>query len=144
MLARWGYGFPGVSSQMDRLSREMDRLFGRAERAEQVGVYPSLNLYDEGDRIVLRAEVPGMSAEEIEIDATGKVLTIAGERKRPKVDERASAHRRERGHGRFKRAISLPQEIDPDGVEARYELGVLEVVMPKAEAARPRKIEVAS
>lgn len=144
MLARWGYGLPEVWSRMDRMSREMDRLFGRTRSAAQVGVYPALNLFDDGECIVLRAEVPGMDAEELEINATGKALTIVGERKRPATDDQANAHRRERGYGRFRRAITLPQEIDPDKVRASYKLGVLEVIMPKAEAAKPRKIEVAS
>ena len=144
MLARWGYGLPEVWSQMDRMSREMDRLFGRTRSGAQVGVYPALNLFDDGESIVLRAEVPGMDPGELEINATGKALSIVGERKRPEVDEQASAHRRERGYGKFRRAISLPQEIDPDKVQASYKLGVLEVIMPKAEAAKPRKIEVAS
>jgi HSP20 family protein len=129
---------------MDRMSREMDRLFGRTRGAAQVGVYPALNLFDDGESLVVRAEVPGMDPKELELNATGKALTIAGERKQPEVDEGASAHRRERGYGKFRRAISLPQEIDPDKVQASYKLGVLEVVMPKAEAAKPRKIEVAS
>ena len=144
MLARWGYGLPDVWSQMDRMGREMDQLFGRTQSSARVGVYPALNLFDDGESIVLRAEVPGMDPKELEINATGKALTIVGERKRPEVDEQASAHRRERGYGKFRRAISLPQEIDPDKVQANYKLGVLEVIMPKAEAAKPRKIEVAS
>lgn len=144
MLARRGYEVPDIWSQMDRLSREMDQLFGRTRGTAQVGVYPALNLYDDGESIVVRAEVPGMDPQELEINATGRALTIAGERKRPAVDEQASAHRRERGYGKFRRAISLPQEIDPDKVQASYKLGVLEVIMPKAEAAKPRKIEVTS
>ena len=144
MLAKWGYRFPDVWSEMDRMSREMDRLYGRARHGARGGVYPALNLFDDGERIVLRAEVPGMDAAALEINATSKVLTIAGERRRPAVDEQANAHRLERGYGQFRRAISLPQEIDPDQVRARYELGVLEVTMPKAAAAKPRKIQVAS
>lgn len=144
MLARWEHGLPDVWEQMERMRRELDRVWGRTWSEPQVGVYPALNVFDEGERLVARAEVPGMDAKKLDIDATSRTLTIAGERRRPPVDERSSVHRRERGYGQFKRAITLPQEIDPDKVEARYRHGVLEVVMPKAEAVKPRKIQVAS
>ena len=145
MIERWGNGLPGVWSQMDRMTREMDRLLGRARSgAARVGVYPALNLFDDGESLVLRAELPGIDPDDLEIRATGRSVTIAGERRRPEVDENAGAHRLERSYGRFRRAVSLPQQIDPDRVQARYERGVLELVLPRAEEAKPRKIQVAS
>ncbi len=144
MLARWGYRAPSLWSEMSRLSREMDRLFGEAKAASPAGVFPPLNLYDDGESLIVRAEIPGIDPAGLELNATANALTIKGERKRPAVDERASFHRRERGHGTFSRTINLPQEIDPSKVQASYKLGVLEVLLPRAEAAKPRKIEVRS
>jgi len=144
MLARWGLRAPSVWSEMSRLTREMDRLFGEARATSRAGVFPPLNLYDDGESLLVRAEVPGIDPSDLEINATANALTIKGERKRAETDEKASFHRRERGHGTFSRSINLPQEIDPGKVKASYRLGVLEIMLPKAEEAKPRKIEIAS
>lgn len=144
MLARWGYRAPNMWSEMSRLSREMDRLFGEARATSRAGVFPPLNLYDDGESFVVRAEVPGIDPKDLEINATVNTLNIKGERKRLEIDNEASVHRRERGYGTFSRSISLPREIDPGKVMAGYKLGVLEIVLPKAEAERPRKVEISS
>jgi HSP20 family protein len=144
MLTRWGYTAPGLWSEMSRLSREMNRLFGETGAASSAGVFPPLNLYDDGESLVLRAEVPGIDPKDLEINATMNALTIKGERKQPVKDEKASVHRRERSYGMFSRSLSLPQEIDPKKVRASYKLGVLEVLLPKAEAAKPHKIKIKS
>lgn len=144
MLVKWGYGIPDVWSQMSRLSREMEQLFGAADGSHGTGVFPPFNLYDDGESLVVRTEIPGIDPKQLEINATFNSLTIKGERKRGEISERASYHRRERGYGRFSRTVGLPQEIDPEKVLASYRLGVLEVILPKAAAARPRKIEIKS
>lgn len=144
MLTRWGYRAPNMWSEMSRLSREMDRLFGEAGTISRAGAFPPINLYDDGESLVVRAEVPGIDPKEMEINATMNSLTIKGERKRSYEDESAGVHRRERGHGTFSRSISLPQDIDPDKVQASYKLGVLEVLLPKAEDSKPRKIKIKS
>jgi HSP20 family protein len=144
MLARWGYGAPSIWSEMSRLGREMDRLFGEARATSRAGVFPPLNLYDDGESLIVRTEIPGIDPKDLELNATNNALTIKGERKRPNTEEKASFHRRERGHGTFSRSISLPQEVDPSKVQASYRLGVLEILLPKAEMAKPRKIEVQS
>ncbi len=142
MIMRRGYHFGDVFDEMSRLNREMNRLFGRSHDGGRAGVYPPLNVYDDGESFVVRAEIPGIATESIEIQATGDALTIKGERQREKPDEKASFHRREREHGVFSRSLNLTQPINPDKVQASYKLGVLEVVLPKAEEARPRKIGV--
>ena len=144
MLARWGYGAPSVWSEMSRLSREMDRLLGETSTVSRAGVFPPLNVYDDGESLIVRAEIPGIDPNDLDVNATVNALTIKGERKRPESDEKASFHRRERGHGTFSRSINLPQEIDPTKVQATCKLGVLEVLLPKAEATKPRKIEIQS
>lgn len=144
MLARLGYRAPDVWSEFARLSREMDQLFGDTRAVSKAGVFPSLNLYDDGNHLIVRAEMPGVDTKDLEVDATAKVLTISGERKRPGFEERASFHRQEREYGTFSRSISLPEDIDPDKVKATYKLGVLELTLPKAEAAKPRKIKIKS
>lgn len=144
MLTRWGYGAPGIWSEMSRLSRELDRLFGESQATSRAGVFPPLNLYDDGESLIVRSEVPGIDPGDLEINATLNALSIKGERKRPDIDDKASFHRKERGYGTFSRTINLPQEIDPNKVQANYKLGVLEVLLPKAEATKPAKIEIKS
>ena len=144
MLTRWGNRAPTVWTEMSRLSRELDRLMSGTESVSNSGVFPPLNLYDDGESVILRAEVPGIDPKALELNATVNSLTIKGERKQTEIRERASFHRRERSHGTFSRTINLPQEIDPNKVQASYKLGVLEILLPKAEAAKPRKIDIQS
>lgn len=144
MLTRWGFRSPSVWSEMSRLSREMDRLFDEGKAPSRPGVFPPLNVYDDGESLVVRAEIPGVSRDDLEINANVNTLTIKGVRQRPEADTQASFHRRERGFGTFSRSISLEQEINPNKVQASYKLGVLEVVLPKAEETLPRKIEIGS
>jgi len=126
-----------------RLHREMDRMFGGGG-ARTASVYPALNLYDDGESYVVRAEVPGVNADSLDISATGQVLTISGERTEGAKVEGASYHRREIDHGSFSRSLNLPEPINPDKIQAAYSNGVLEVMMPRAEEARPRQIKVKS
>ena len=144
MQAKWGYGAPSVWSEMSRLSREMDRLLSDTRTVSRAGVFPPLNVYDDGESLIVHAEMPGIDPNDLEVNATVNALTIKGERKTPKVDEKTSFHRRERGYGTFSRTINLPQEIDPTKVQASCKLGVLEVSLPKAEATKPRRIEIQS
>jgi len=91
---------------------------------------------------VVRAEIPGVDAKDIDVSATRDSLTIKGERKPAPVEEARGWHRRERDHGVFNRSISLPTPVDPDKIRASYVNGVLEVVLPKAEESRARKVKI--
>lgn len=142
MLARWGYRVPDVWGEMNRLNREVSRMFGETGSSEGSGVFPPLNVYDDGESVVVRAEIPGVDPKSIEVNASSKSLTIKGERPKQVGDEKQSFHRRERGYGRFNRSLTLPQEVNPDKVRAEYRLGILEVVLPKSEDIKPRKIDV--
>lgn len=134
------YSIPG----MDRFSREMNHLlnnvFDYAPFAS-VRAFPAINVWEDGERLIAEAEVPGLSMEDMEIYVVGNELTIKGHRKTPE-DGRRAFHRRERGTGEFSRVITLPVEVNADKVEATLKEGVLTVTMPKAESARPRKISI--
>jgi HSP20 family protein len=106
------------------------------------GVFPFLNVTEDKDKYYVRAELPGLKADELDISVTGDTLSIAGERKLPVEDEKAQYHRREREAGRFSRIVSLPAQIDTAKVEASCVSGVLTVSLPKAEAAKPKQIAV--
>lgn len=130
--------------EMERLRREMDRLFTgfRGFRPFGVGVFPLLNVSEDKDNLYLRAELPGIDPKDIEISVEGDTLTLRGERKSPEVGENVSYHRREREFGRFRRSLTLPTRIDADKVEAVFKNGILQITLPKAEEARPKQITV--
>ena len=131
---------------LDRMRRQMDRLFeglaGWPFREPTAGVFPLTNVTEDKDNYYVRAELPGMAADEIDISMTGDALSISGERKIPAEEEGAKYHRREREAGKFSRMISLPGHIDTEKAEASCTDGVLTVVVPKTAAAKPRQISV--
>ena len=94
------------------------------------------------DNFYVRAQVPGISPKQLEISAQGRRLSISGKREIPKENEKASYHRRERAEGAFSRSVTLPIEFDADRVDAQYQAGILTIVLPKSEAAKPRQILV--
>lgn len=134
-----------LSNQFNQLRREVDDLLG----SFGIGVpslpgltapaYPAVNLWDAGEALQLEAEIPGVRMEDLEVLAVGNELTLKGRRQAP-ADERVAYHRRERGTGEFSRVIMLPVDVDPDRVEASLKDGVLSIRLPKAEAAKPRRI----
>ena len=131
--------------ELDEMRRRMDWLFnnyfdGQA-RGLASGVYPSVNLSEKDEQVILRAEIPGIKAEELEISVEGKSVSLSGQRKK-ESPEGARFHRSERGFGKFHKAITLPYEIDAEKVSSRLEHGILTVVLPKAEHAKPRKIQI--
>ncbi len=134
-------------SEMNRLSRELDRVFSRgangAGRGFGVESFPSLNLWEDQDSLHVEAELPGFSIDELEIYVTGNQLTIKGERQLP-TNQNGSWHRQERGFGKFSRMIELPADVDGGQVTAELKLGVLSIALPKREAAKPRRIVVNS
>lgn len=139
----WHLGRP--FDEFDRMKRQLDLLAGNlAGRSAQrsVGVFPLLNLTEDKDNYYIRAELPGVKAEDLEIHATGATVSISGERKIPTENNNAKYHRREREAGKFSRVISLGKEITADKVEAGLSNGMLKVVLPKSEKAKPKQITV--
>jgi HSP20 family protein len=134
--------------ELNRVRRQMDRIMesfpDRPASPFSAGVFPAINLTEDEDNFYLRAELPGVKSEDVDIQATPRNLTLSGERRLDPQDESARYHRREREAGKFSRAFAMPREIDPGRVEARLSSGILTVRVPKAEAAKPRKIQIAS
>ncbi len=140
------WDWPSPLDELDRMRREMDRLtegFTRGLFREPIaGVFPLMNVTEDKDNYYVRAELPGIKADELDISVAGDTLSISGERKIPAEDEKAQYHRREREAGKFSRIISLPVQVDAGKVEARCADGILTVVLPKAEVAKPKQIAV--
>ncbi len=138
----WNYASP--FSDLTQLRGQMDRLFDGLTGTSRAtaGVFPPINVTEDQDAYRIRAELPGIKADELDITVTGKSLAIAGERKIAEETNGAKYHRRERESGNFRRMVSLPGPIDADKVEATCTNGVLTLVLPKAEEAKPRQITV--
>ena len=140
------YGWKGVFDDPERIWRNIDRLLGQvAERPywpAHAGVFPLVNITEDHDGFYIRAEIPGMQAEDIQISATGRNLTIAGERKIMPRSENVKYHRREREDGKFNRIIGLPAYIQAAEIGAVYVDGVLSITVPKAEEAKPMQIKI--
>jgi HSP20 family protein len=122
----------------------MDRLYDDAmttDRSGQAGVFPPINLTEDKDKYYVRAELPGVTGDDLDIQATGNNLAISGERKIA-AEENARYHRREREAGTFSRMIGLPGEIDADKIDASLKNGVLSIAISKAEVAKPKQITV--
>ena len=105
------------------------------------GTYPAVNVFSKGDDCVIIAELPGVNKSDIEINVKGKQLRISG-RKDISHDESVSVHRRERDSGSFDRTLTVPLEVDADGVQAEYRDGILAVYLPRAEADKPRSVTI--
>jgi HSP20 family protein len=140
------YQRPSIWQEMDQLQREMNRLFDATSRGRVFNSpsYPAINIWTNDDGQFITAEMPGVNPENLDIDVTGDALSISGERKQEEVGKDARYHRRERSFGTFSRTIQLPFMVDPDKVEASFQNGVLQINLPRAEADKPKKIQVKS
>ena len=106
------------------------------------GAYPPLNMFRKGDDFVIITELPGVTKSDIEVQMKGRTLRLSGT-KTVAFPEKAAVHRRERLAGRFDRAVTMPVEINPDGVKAEYRDGILALFLPRAESEKPKSIKVA-
>lgn len=144
--------FPGsLYGQFDRLRRELDDVFGTAGlpssiRSVAPGSFPAINIGTTPRSVEIYAFAAGIDPAKIEVTLDRGVLTLSGERvsdlPQEGREEQVSIHGRERGSGRFKRAVSLPDDIDPTQVQATYRNGVLCVSVARREATRPQRITV--
>ncbi len=152
-LTRWNndFGWGDIDRTLlalDELRRRMGRAFDETGGERGSGIagfanWPPINLYDTGSELFLRAEVPGVSEKDLDLQVNQDVLTISGQRQ-TEVPEGYSAHRRERGAMRFSRSFTLPFKVDPELCEANLKHGVLSLKIGKAPDARPRQITVKS
>jgi len=128
-----------------RLSRDFGRLLPSLARgaASQPDGYPALRVWSDRDRMAITAELPGVAIEDLDISINEDVVTLRGS-KRLEEFEDARYHRRERFCGEFTRTLRLPFRVEPDGIEATLENGVLTLSLPRAEDELPRKIEIKS
>jgi HSP20 family protein len=127
-------------------TREVDRLFdaffGGGESAAGRRWVPPMDLVEAEDHFVLKADLPGLAEEDVSIEIQDGTLKISGERRAEHEEHEQGWYRIERSFGAFSRSLSLPDGIDPDGVTAEFDHGVLELRIPKPEERKPRRVEI--
>jgi HSP20 family protein len=133
--------------EMAALENRLNRLFNEAGgpfgSTEGVGPWlPPVDVVEQQDRLVFRAEIPGVAKEDIDVKVENGILMLRGEKKQEKETDTETAHRVERFYGTFSRSFVLPTSINADEIQARYKDGVLEIVLPKTAEAKPRKISI--
>ena len=147
-IVRWE-PFREISS----LQTEMNRLFNAAFEGPGGGGAaataarrwtPAMDLLETEDQFVLRADLPGLSEEDVNIELEDNVLTVSGERKAEHEEKREGFYRMERAYGAFSRSLTLPKGVDPEAVTAAFDRGVLEVRVPKPEQRKPRRISIST
>jgi HSP20 family protein len=141
-----GWSWINPFDEIERMRRQMERLSsglsGVFSGEPASGVFPLMNVTEDKDNYYVRAELPGIKAENLDISATGDSLTVVGERLALAENSGATYHRRERDSGHFSRILSLPGTVNAEAINAKMADGVLTVVLPKAEAAKPKQISV--
>jgi HSP20 family protein len=144
-LARWT-PYRDLMTVRDEMNRVFNEAFGREHNDDSAwysGAWsPPVDIYETDDALVLKAELPGFSKDEINIEMKDNTLVIKGERKREDEVKEGSYHRTERVYGTFQRSFMLPTTVDQEKVRAAYKDGVLELRLPKVQAAQPKRIAV--
>ena len=132
-------GFMNAWRDLERMSDTLSRLSGRTQYE-----FPLINMWVDADSVTVTSEIPGIDADEIEISVVGKSLSLRGSRKQDETKENEAYHRRERWNGRFSKTVELPFNIQTDRVDAKFSKGVLSITLPRAEAEKPKKIDIKS
>jgi HSP20 family protein len=136
--------------ELNTLQSEMNRLFNTLFDAPVPsggpnGVrrwIPAMDLVETDEEFVLRADLPGLSESDVNVDLDDNVLTVSGERKSEHEERKEGYYRVERASGMFSRSLTLPEGVDPEGIKAGFDRGVLEVRIPKPEERKPRKVAI--
>lgn len=156
VMERWRTGRGLVPWRPFRELEEMERRFEdilgrpflpavwRRIPTVEMGWAPAIEVFEKEDKFVVKAELPGMKEEDIDISVIGDTLTIKGERKAESEVKEEDYYCCERSYGSFSRSIAVPSNVDAKKIEASYEDGVLEVILPKAPEVKPKKISVSA
>ena len=136
-IIRWD-PFREMTSVQTQFNRLMDQMWG----GRQESWLPAVDVFDNKDSVVVKAELAGMDPDDIQIEVEDNVLTVKGERKFEETVDEERYYRVERRSGSFQRSLALPQGVRPDDISASYEDGILIVTVPKVEEEKPKRIEV--
>ena len=138
-------------AELNTIQNEMNRLFNTVfDQPHQTGRgngtvrrwMPPMDLIETTDHYVLRADLPGLSDGDVNVQFEDNTLTVSGERKAEHADQQEGYYRLERAFGEFSRSLTLPDGVDPDGVQADFDRGVLEIRVPKPEQRKPKTVQI--
>ena len=136
-IIRWD-PFREMTQVQNQFNRLVDQMWG----GRQESWLPAVDVFDNKDAVVVKAELAGMDPDDIQIEVEDNVLTVKGERKFEETVDEERYYRVERRYGSFQRSLALPQGVKPDDISASYEDGILVVTVPKVEEEKPKRIEV--
>jgi HSP20 family protein len=139
-LVRWDPARELDTFQTD-INRVFDTFFGGANGASRRWV-PPMDLVETDDQLVLKADLPGLERDDVNVEIKDGVLTVSGERKAEHEETKNGYHRVERAYGGFSRSLALPRGVDAEQVQAEFDKGVLEVLIPKPAERRPHRVEI--
>ena len=139
----------GAFRDFENLDRGFNAILNAASRAvdsegSRGSWMPAVDIFEKGTDLVIRAELPGISKDEIEIELENSTLMLSGERKQDIEREQGKSFRSERTYGAFKRSFNLPSTVDAGRISATHKDGVLEIVLPKMEQAKPKRVKIAA
>ncbi|MGH7362333.1 MAG: Hsp20/alpha crystallin family protein [Candidatus Methylomirabilales bacterium] len=143
-IVRWD-PFRDLISIQDRMNRLFEQTLARTREEEGIAAstwMPAVDIYETPDHVVMKAELPGLTREDIEINVRDNTLSLRGQRKFEKDVKEENYLRIERAYGSFQRSFTLPVTIQQDKIKAVFRDGVLELTLPKAEEARPQQIKI--
>jgi HSP20 family protein len=148
-IVRWE-PFRDLMTVQERMNRIFDDAFRGAGRGQHEDDWalggtwaPPVDIYEQDGNLVLKAELPGIDSKDVDVRVENNVLTLTGERKFENEVSREAYHRVERAYGRFSRSFTLPNIVDTANIKAEFKDGLLRVVMPKREEAKPKQISIA-
>jgi HSP20 family protein len=130
-----------------RLEQELDQIFGDSApwsggiRSLPAGTFPAVNVGSTGDSVTVYLFAPGLDPKSLDVSLQQNMLSISGERNVP-IDQSATYYRQERFSGTFRRTIGLPEDVDPDQVDAKYRDGIVQIIVRRRESTQPRQIEI--
>lgn len=129
-------------SELERMRREIDNVFGSYGRPEAGYSFPLTNIYDNKENVVVTAELAGMKKEDVNVSLTEGVLTISGKREPAKTGSDVTIIRQERATGDFEKSFRIPSKVMSDKIKAEFKDGILTVTLPKSEEAKPKQITI--
>lgn len=144
-LNPWGLGWTAAPDTLAEMRRDMaslmERLTGVAGDGSAAGVFPPMNVWEDAEHYYVRALIPGVEADQLNVSMVNQTISVSGTRESPNEKD-ASYHRKERAEGAFSRSMTLPAAFDGARVAAKYVDGILTLTLPKPEAAKPRRVNV--
>lgn len=131
-----------IFSEMERLRREMNGLFSHYGKGSNATTFPLLNVYDDKENVIVTAELPGLTKDQVNITFSDDILTLSGKQEIPAKLKEMGVIRKERSEGNFEKTLRIPTKVNQDAIVASFNNGILAITLPKAEEVKPKTINI--